>query len=187
MASTEGAHARRHHPFPPRVMDRPHIRPRVSLRFPHPPEALQAVLDERLRSNARLEGRIRRQALLVWMAPELRHWWSPCLELTVEPDGDGTRLVGWYSARPQVMTAMLFGSILLSFLGLLSGCWATVQLTMGELPRCFLGTAGALGGLAVIYAANRLGQRWAGDQMHELAVLLQDLGAVEVDEAHAFG
>ncbi len=167
-------------------MDRPHVRPRVSLRVPQDPTALAVLLEQRLAANPRLEGRVRQQAVLVWMAPAHRSWWSPCLELAIRPDGEGTRLVGHYSAEPQLMTAMVFATILLGFLALLSGCWSLVQFQNGESPHCSFGTVAALGGVAAIYGMNRVGQRWAMSQMHEVAALLQDLGAVEVDEALAF-
>ncbi len=167
-------------------MERPHVRPRVALRFPHAPEALNGLLQARLDANPKLEGRIRRGGVLVWMAPGLRRWWSPCLDLNVDAEAGGTRLVGWYAAHPRLMGAMAFGSIALTFLGLLSGTWSLVQWQMGEAPRCLLGTGLAVVGLGALFALNRLGQRWAADQMHELAALLADLGAVEVDEAHAF-
>lgn len=167
-------------------MNRPHVRPRVALRFPHDPTQLAVLLEQRLAANPRLEGRVRQQAVLVWMAPAHRSWWSPCLELTSKPDGEGTRLAGHYSAEPQLMTLMVFGTILLGFLAVLSGCWCLVQYQNGESPHCGIGTAAAIGGVVAIYGANRLGQRWAASQMHELAALLQDLGAVEVDEALAF-
>lgn len=168
------------------AIDRPHVRPRVALRFPHSPPALNALLEARLAANPRLEGRIRRQALLVWMAPAHRRWWSPCLDLSAHPDGEGTRLVGYYTAQPQLMTLLIFGSILLTFLALFSGCWSMVQFQSGASPHCAIGTAAALAGIAGIYGVNVLGQRWAAAQMHELAILLHDLGAVEVDEANAF-
>jgi hypothetical protein len=168
-------------------MERPHLRPRVALRVPHPPDALQRILDERLQTSPRLEGRVRQQAVLVWMAAPLRCWWSPCLDLNVKADGDGTRLTGYYTAHPRLMTATVFASILLTFLACLSATWSLVQYTaMHEAPRCLLGTAAAAAALVVVWAANRLAQRRAAAQMHELAALLHDLGAVELDEAHAF-
>jgi hypothetical protein len=167
-------------------MDRPHLRPRVSLRVPMTPDELQRTLDERLQQAPRLEGRVRPQAVLVWMAPPLRCWWSPCLDLNVERDGDGTRLTGYYTAHPRLMTATVFVSILLTFLTCLSATWSLVQYLMREPPRCLMGTAGALVALGCVVAANKVAQRRAAAQMHELAVLLQDLGAVEADEAGAF-
>lgn len=167
-------------------MERPHLRPRVALRVPQSPDAVQRILDERLQSSPRLEGRVRQQAVLVWIAAPLRCWWSPCLDLNVAKDGEGTRLTGYYTAHPRLMTATVFASIFLTFLACLSATWSLVQYTMHEPPRCLLGTAGAAAALVGVWAANRLAQRRASAQMHELAALLHDLGAVEIDEAHAF-
>ena len=167
-------------------MDRPHVRPRVALWIPTPPSDLLATLEARLRASDRLEGRVRPQAVLIWMGPARRRWWSPCLDLTPEAHPQGTRLVGYYSAHPQWMTFLVFASILLLFLTALSGCWSMVQLQLGETPRCLWGTAAAVGALTGMAGVHAVGKRWAAAQMHELASLLDGLGAVEVDEAHAF-
>jgi hypothetical protein len=167
-------------------MDRPHLRPRVSVRVPHPPDALCQLLDGRLAETPSLEGRVRQRAVLVWMAKPLRCWWSPCLDLNLEPDGSGTRLTGRYTAHPRLMTASVFAGIGLTFLACLSATWSLVQWTMREPPRCLGGTLAALLGLLAVYGVHRLAQRRAVGQMHALAVLLDGLGAVEVDEAHAF-
>lgn len=167
-------------------MDRPHLRPRVTLRLPHDRTTLVGVLEERLRSMPSLEGRVRRSAVLVWIGPVQRRWWSPCLDLNVEDDGSGTRLVGWYTAHPRLMTATVFLGIFLTFLSALSATWGLVQFQMGETPRCLLGTTFTCLALGLLWIVNREAQKRAAGQMHELAGFLQGLGAVEVDEAHAF-
>jgi hypothetical protein len=167
-------------------MERPHLRPRVRVQVTLGPDELLGVLDGRLRAMPTLEGRIRRRAVRVWIAPPHKRWWSPCLDLNVHPDGVGTRLEGWYTAHPRLMTATVFAGILFTFLACLSATWSLVQVQMGEPPKCLGGTLFAVAGLVGLWVANRLAQHRAQAQMHELAAFLRDLGAVDVDEAGAF-
>lgn len=167
-------------------MDRPHLRPRVALRVPHTPDELQVLLDDRLRASPGLDGRIRRQAVLVWISGSARRWGSPCLDLTVTSDARGTRLEGWYTAHPRLMTATVFAGIFLTFLACLSATWSLVQVQMNEAPRCLGGTSVAVAALVGLWLVNRAAQQRAAGQMHQLAEFLHDLGAVELDEAHAF-
>lgn len=165
-------------------MDRPHFRPRFILLFPGDVAAVREAIAERVASRPGCyDGRVRRQSALVTVAAEMRHPWSPALEVVFREHPDGTLLVGRFGPAPALMTAYAFGTIGLGFLVCLSASWAYVQSIMGESPRCLMGTAGALVGLAAIWGSSRVGATWARDQMHLLAWVIEDLGALRDDEA----
>jgi hypothetical protein len=149
-------------------MDGNPLRRRIQLTVPVRADALTAALDERLRATPSLEGRVRRQAVLIWLAAPARRWWSPCLDLSVRDDEGGARLEGYACAHPHLMTGMVFAGIFLTFLAAFSAVWSTVQWTMDEPPRCLFGTAAALTGLGAIALVHRVGSRYADAQIDEL-------------------
>ena len=151
-------------------------RRRIALRVPMPAASVQQALADRLAANGHLEGRVRRQALLVWLRPPERRWWSPCLDVNILPDGDHTRLEGYTCAQPPVMTAMIFVSIFLTFMALFSATCSVVQWTMDDPPRCLFGTVAACAGLGAVATAQQVGARWAESQIERLVALLDGLG-----------
>jgi hypothetical protein len=149
------------------------LRRRIVVQVPLDPEALQARLHERLLASGGFDGRIRRQAILVWLAKPARKWWSPCLDLNVfQDEGGGVRLEGYACAHPQLMTAFTFGTIFLTFMASFSAVWSSVQWTMDEPPKCLMGTGLALLGLVGIGTARYVGQRFADGQIALLTTWL---------------
>lgn len=154
-------------------MDRPHLRPRVELIVAEPIAEVAKRLEARLGETRGIEGRVRRQAMLLWIGADRRRWWSPCLDVNFEPHAEGTRISGRYCPHPKLMTAYAFAAILLTFLGIFAAAWAYVQHIMGELPQCLGGTAISAVVGASLFGLHRYGTARAASQMHELGVVLE--------------
>ena len=60
------------------------------------------------------------------------HYWSPRLNLSLEPDGEGkTRVDGTYGPSTNVWAAFLYGYLLVGSIGLFSGLLGACQLWLG--------------------------------------------------------
>jgi len=164
---------------------RPHLRPRFVMWSPKPPEEVRALLEERLVARGeRVVYRVRKSCVLCWINRPFRRFWSPSMEALLRPHPEGTLIVGRFGPSPALMTGYFFAAILLSFLIALSLAWGWVQATMGESPRCLLGSSAGILGLVGIWVSSRVGTAWAHDQMAWLAETLDGVGEVRDDEAH---
>jgi hypothetical protein len=165
-------------------MDRPHFRPRLALLVPRPLDEVRELLRARLELRTQeFEFRVRHDAVLAWIAPRHRRFWSPALDTSMRQHPDGTLLIGCFGPHPALMTGYFFASIFLTFLATLSATWSYVQTTMGLSPHCLWGTSLAILGLVGIWLSSRVGASWGRTQMVELASLLDDLGELRDDEA----
>jgi hypothetical protein len=145
---------------------------------------VRGELARRLRERSdRLEHRVRTQGVVAWMAAGERRVWSPSMDAQLREHPSGTLIIGRFGPNASLMTSYYFASILLLFLVGLSATWGFVQSTMGQTPKCLMGSSLGLFALVFVWVSSRVGVWLAHDQMVGLAELLDDLGVVVDDEA----
>lgn len=180
-------------------MTRPALRPTFRLDLPQPPgeaiDTLQAGLAE---SEAPIVSQRAGRHMTLTVAPAVRHFWSPWLNLEFEfapPLGDsqtpasegnstdappaGSSLHARFSPAPSLWTGFMAVYFTLATAGFLALMWAAAQWTMGSPPTLLWVTAGCFLGCGVFWWVSLVGQKLAHEQMH----LLRD--AVENALGHA--
>lgn len=146
------------------------MRPRFQYVVPCPPAQALSSFQLRLQQpDCPYTGRIiQNRHIILRIAPEERHYWSPVLAVDAHPHPDGTLLRGYFGPHPNVWSlfvAMYAGTAFATLLACMYGVsqWLVQEppLALGALPL------GALMGLA-IYGVALFGQRLAQDQMLQL-------------------
>jgi len=90
------------------------IRPRFRVEVEMKPEEIKTHFRERLEQpGAPCVAAFFPQHVILRVPPEERHFWSPCLELSLEEEGDHTLIRGLYGPNPQVWTMfiLIYGAI----------------------------------------------------------------------------
>ena len=165
-------------------MARLHHRPRISLIIPQPPEVARAALQQGLEAQSRAcVGRSGQRHAFLEIQPELRHFWSPTLDIVLRDHPEGTRLLGRFGPSPSIWTATMFVYGLSATLSLGAASVTLAQRIAQEPPTALvvipITVALALG----TFLSTRVGALLGHHQMRWLARALRDLGRVEEDDA----
>lgn len=166
-------------------MSRPHMRPRLEVVVPATPDELRELLRARLDAPGSLvEGRMGKHHLHVQLVDEVRHRWSPTLDVSLRPTDDGTRLLGRFGPHPELWTLYLFLYAACAFVAVVAGCGVLAQLALDTPLTAAWGLVGAGVAAGAAWVSGRIGARWGHDQMVELYRIVDGLGSARVDEAH---
>jgi len=149
------------------------MRPRFELVVPFTPEEVRARLEGQLacpRCPCRLD--VLGRHVQVRIAEDRRRIWSPWLTLEVGPDEGGARLHGLFGPNPSFWTGIMAAYGAIGFATLFASMLGVSQLQMGKTPWALLALPIGLVLAAAPYAAARVGQRLAADQMELLRCFL---------------
>lgn len=100
-----------------------------------------------------------------------RHFWSPRLNLSLDPDEEsgGTRIEGTYGPNANVWSIFVYGSMLIASFAIFGGCMGFAQYSLGK-PTCWglwiLGASLVLGLGLWIFA--QFGQKIGAHQTYRL-------------------
>lgn len=111
-----------------------------------------------------------------------RHFWSPHLKLLVDAEHDHTTVRGRFGPNVNVWTMFLAANTVLFLVGTVGLFIGTSQLQIGQSPVGLWLSAGCLVGAALVWAAGKLGQRWAHDQMVLIHRFVHDLFEDVIDD-----
>lgn len=146
----------------------------IRLRFSHltdlEPVQVQRALVSRLTGQAgRFEVKNFPGFTTLRIAEADRHFWSPRLTLSLDPDDDGRTLVtGLYGPNANVWAILLYAYLFVGSVGLFAGVLGGVQWTIGTRPWslwiCALATLMVLG----LFVMARIGRRIGAPQIHLL-------------------
>lgn len=113
-----------------------HIRPRFRQTVDQAPDSLQEHLRARLEQEAgSCEVRCFPQFISLRIPVKDQHFWSPQLNLSLEPTEDGKTLVeGIYGPNPNVWSLFLYGYFLLGFLAVVAAVVGVSQCLVDGSP-----------------------------------------------------
>lgn len=97
-----------------------------------------------------------------------RHYWSPVLNIDVEPCEEGSLLRGHFGPHPNVWTLFLAMYASIIFSAIFACMYAFAQVMMGDTPWAFVSIPLALVLVGLIYTLALFGQNMAQEQMHQL-------------------
>lgn len=165
-------------------MARLHHRPRISLIIPHPPDIARAHLDRGIANQSRAcVGRSGQRHAFLEIQPDLRHFWSPTLDIVLRDHPEGTRLLGRFGPSPSIWTATMFVYGISATLSLGATSVALAQRIAQE-PATALVLIPITAALALgTFLSTRVGALLGHHQMRWLARALRGLGRVEEDDA----
>lgn len=93
---------------------------------------------------------------------EERRFWSPRLNISLEPEANGTRIQGTYGPNANMWSSLLYGYLLIGSIGLFSGIFGFCQRSLGMNPwGLWIFAASA------VIAAGMMAMAWIGRGMAE--------------------
>lgn len=145
------------------------LRPRFQHSTPHPPEEVQQMIAANLESaSGTITGNVDIHYIVLKIPLKDRHYWSPQLNLTLEPLESGTKIYGLYGPNPTVWAMFFFSYAAIGILALFISIIGFSQWALG-LKAGILWFLPVLGGLAVIlYLTAQLGQKKGAEQTFTL-------------------
>ena len=147
----------------------PRMHPRVELCLFCSPDQLLERVDKHLsKGEGNIQGSILRQHIMLKMTKEEQHFWSPVLNLDVEPHGKGTLLKGYFGPAPNVWTLFMAMYLFIGFSGLGAGMYGVSQILLERSPTAFWGVPIAFVLELLVYGIALVGQGLAQDQMYTL-------------------
>lgn len=152
-------------------MDRPRARPRFSFHHPLDPDAVAERVRRHLAAHPRpVTGTVFPRTALLTIVDDLRHFWTPHLDLQLSAAaGGGTSIDGTFAPHTRLWTAFVFTQLLFGILSLglaiyVFSLWSLDQDVVGPA----LALAGALVGGGLSYGTAYIGQGLGSEQMYEL-------------------
>lgn len=153
-------------------MARPRMRPRFVIDVETGADTLMACLRGRLEADAEsFVGVFSERHGVVRIPPERRRFWSPQLDILIEPTDRGpgaSRVVVRFAPHPPVWLAFVFTYAVLFALGLSGVMYALAEISMGRSPWCLVSTALSVGAAGFVYGAAFIGQGLGASEMFDL-------------------
>ncbi len=145
---------------------------RIRPRFRHQLEEAELPVREKLLAGLEKANDIHivkaKQYLIVEYNEDVRHYWSPQLQLSFEENEEGTLIRGLYGPHPNVWAIFFYGYSAMGVIGTFLAIIGVSQYMVQETSWAFLGTA-ACGLVAVIlYVVAQFGQKMGAEQTFEL-------------------
>jgi hypothetical protein len=98
-------------------------------------EARRQIVSQVGRDEARCEVKSFPGFICLRIPEQDRHFWSPRLNISLEPDDQGkTRVQGTYGPNANMWSSFLYGYLLVGSIGLFSGILGCCQQTLGMTP-----------------------------------------------------
>jgi len=111
-----------------------------------------------------------------------RHFWSPWLNVEVEPQPDGSSILhARFSPHPNVWTSFALTYMAMMVVIMIGACFGLSQWWIDQRPTALWAVPAAVGVSACFYIASQIGQKLAHDEMVMLDEFLQK--TVEADPA----
>ncbi|MGB1003443.1 MAG: hypothetical protein ACPGVC_04390 [Salibacteraceae bacterium] len=118
--------------------------------------------------------------------PKLRHFWSPQIDLNLEPFENGTLIRGLLGPRPNVWTIFMFFNSVAGFLGIIGVIVGTGQSSMENTPYAYwlIPISGIM--FTVIYFIGKMGKQIAHEEsvkLHQFLIdQLEDYNELELSD-----
>jgi len=145
------------------------IRPRFQVTVPNTPTQVEEGFKIRLAQPAcPCIGRVIPGHTVLKIPAESQHYWSPQLDLSIEPHEEGTLIRGLYGPNPSVWFMFAFGYGAVAILGMFIAIIGFSQVSLGN-NAPVLWALPVLGGIAIgLYIASQIGQKLGAEQTFTL-------------------
>ena len=100
-----------------------------------------------------------------------QHYWSPQLQISLDPEDGETRLTGTYGPGTNMWASFLYGYLIVGSIGLFSGILGACQLCIGDSPWGLWIFAAMLAAAIGLYLSAQMGQKlgaWQTFQLHQV-------------------
>ena len=150
------------------------LRPRFKYHSQHEPAEIQARVKDHLSTDDRCIGTVIDGYVVLKIAPEDYHYWSPQLSLTLEEDEKGSLVRGLYGPNPNVWVLFIFGYGSISFMALFACIIGFSRWSLG-MDAPILWIFPILGAVALgLYITGQLGQKFGAAQLFTLHHFLEE-------------
>lgn len=145
------------------------VRPRFCQHLPYPPEEVEQRIAAKLKERCHGCSLLHFPGYLTLRIPEEKQeFWSPQLQLSLDPEGAGTRITGIYGPRTNVWSMFLYGYLVVGVLGSFTGIFGIAQWVVGVRPWGLIPCAVFLVIGVALYVLAQLGQKFGARQTYTL-------------------
>lgn len=147
------------------------LRPRFTIHVPGEVDEVRHLLASALQSGSgNLEVKSFPGHLCVRVPEHEQHYWSPQLQISLDPEDADTRLTGIYGPGTNMWASFLYGYLIVGSIGLFSGIFGACQWFLDESPwGLWIFGAMVLAALG-LYLSAQMGQKlgaWQTFQLHQ--------------------
>ena len=147
----------------------PGMRPRFETVVPKTPaQTLQQLHDTLERRDGPCTGSILGRHVRLRIPEEQRTFWTPQLDVEVEPHGDGALVRGLFGPHPDIWTFFIATYAVMTFCGITGLLFGFVQWSLGWSPWALWSVPIAALMIGSVYVVALIGQRLGYDQMVQL-------------------
>jgi hypothetical protein len=154
------------------------MRPRFEVLAPYEPletqQRLRTMLDQ---EDCSFTGLFLDRHLRVRIPESQRHFWTPQLDVEIEPHPDGSLLRALFTPPPDVWTFFIATYAVMTFCGLTGLLFGLVQWWLGWPPWALWSVPIAALMIGSVYVVALIGQRLAYDQMVQLRTFLEGIAS----------
>jgi hypothetical protein len=142
------------------------MRPKYDLRANCNPNEFLLAVQERLESDGSdVTGKVFPSSAVLKMIPEKVHFWSPQIQLSIEPFlPSGSVVHVLIGPRPSVWSLFVASYCFFSFIGVMGMVFSYSQVSLGQEGTALWSAPFSLLGFMVTYGFARLGRKLAGKQ-----------------------
>ena len=154
-------------------MAAPRMRPRFETVVSSSPGTTLAQIETHLNApDCPCTGNVVGHHALLYIRPDLRHTWSPFLDLGTEPHPQGTLIRGRFGPHPSIWTFFMAMYAIAGFLVTIGAVVGLSQWSLDLGPTGFWGIVAGILMAGITYAVALMGQGLAQEQMHQLRTFL---------------
>lgn len=150
------------------------LRPRFSYTTEKSPESVVDSVRKRLQESDQCMGKVLDNHVVLYIPPDLRHYWSPQLNLSIEAEASGCRIDGLFTPSPSVWGLFTLGygvlAVLFLFLSIIGGSSYMLGESSWTLYALPVVVVLAIG----LYFMSQVGQKIGAEQMFTLHHYLED-------------
>ena len=150
------------------------IRPRFRKRLALKMGQIESLVKSRIESTDKFSATVDPNHIVIRVAPEERHFWSPQLSLTIEEEEENSLVRGLYGPSPNVWTIFLLIYLAIGVLALFALFLGLSYWMLGQ-DIAILWALPVLGGAAIaVYLIAQFGQKIGAEQMFRLNHFIED-------------
>ncbi|KAB2813968.1 hypothetical protein [Phaeocystidibacter luteus] len=144
------------------------VRPRFRHQLAESEETIREKLLIGLESKPSIHIVKARQYLIVEYNDDVRHYWSPQLQLSFEENEEGTLVRGLYGPHPNVWAIFFYGYAAMGVLGMFFLIIGLSQYLVDQRSWAFLAFGGCAIVAVLLYVIAQFGQKVGAEQTFEL-------------------
>lgn len=151
------------------------VRPRFKQLTQQNTKEIGNALKEGLKQQESCIGQIMEQTIILKIAPQNQHFWSPQLALNLEESEKGTIIRGLYGPNPTIWTMFMFAYIGIGIMAMFALMVGLTNLSLGRgylFMIIFTALSGALLGL---YFIAQFGQKMGVEQTFTLHHFFEEI------------